>query len=71
VAGVQVRLTPVSLHLVPPSAEEFHTDLEELISKGVGEVHQHQLRTNERVVLEWQRQRGICRLRDRWVQVRR
>ncbi len=32
----QVQLEPVPLHLEPPTAQEFHTDLQQLFSTGEG-----------------------------------
>ena len=34
---MQVELEPVPLHLEPPTAQEFHTDLQQLFS--AGEAH--------------------------------
>ncbi|GAX72603.1 hypothetical protein CEUSTIGMA_g59.t1 [Chlamydomonas eustigma] len=71
---MDVSLNPVSLKLTAPSAEQFHSDLQDLINKGVAETQEKHIRvaqkeTQERVLRHYGE--GVCKWGQYWETVPR
>ncbi|GIL46881.1 hypothetical protein Vafri_3748 [Volvox africanus] len=71
-----VQLVPADIRLRPPSAEQLHSDVQELIEKGIRESTEKHIRvgartTTERVFRQQQGPQSLCRWGGYWVDVPR
>ncbi|GLI58627.1 hypothetical protein VaNZ11_000362 [Volvox africanus] len=71
-----VQLVPADIRLHPPSAEQLHSDVQELIEKGIRESTEKHIRvgartTTERVFRQQQGPQSLCRWGGYWVDVPR
>ncbi|KAG2498988.1 hypothetical protein HYH03_003174 [Edaphochlamys debaryana] len=69
-----VALAPVDIRLQPPSAEELHSDVAELIEKGIRETSEKHIRVATRTTTERRPAQGppsLCRWGNYWVDVPR
>eukprot|EP00198_Chlamydomonas_reinhardtii_P007707 XP_001697044.1 predicted protein [Chlamydomonas reinhardtii] len=74
--ALEVRLAPADIRLRPPSAEELHSDVAELIERGIRESNEKHIRvgtrtTTERVFRQPAGPPSLCRWGGYWVDVPR